>query len=95
MSPRGPGGRRGGWRGGWGRGGAGRAVDPTGHGLEEGASGELEGGGLALEQPGVVVGVEDALPQEVVEDGVPGGGLGVVVEPGLEDVLQVWIELPR
>lgn len=51
--------------------------------------GELETGSLALETPVVAVGVEDAGAEEVMEDGGEGGAFWVVVEVGLEDVLNV------
>ena len=65
------------------------AGDPARHGGAERARGELERGRLALRHPRVAVGVEDAVAEQVPEDGVPEGALGVVVEARLEDVLQV------
>lgn len=64
-------------------------VDPAGHGLPESPRREFQSGGLPLNEPRVAVAVEYPLAEEVVERGLPGGPLGVVVEPGSEDVLDV------
>jgi len=66
------------------------AVDPTRHGLAQGARGEFERGCFTLEEPGVAVGVKDTLTEQVMEGGLPGGALRVVVEAELEDVLEVF-----
>jgi hypothetical protein len=62
---------------------------PARHCGAQRARGELERGRLALRHPRLPVGVEDAVAEEVAEHVVPEGALGVVVEPGLEHVLQV------
>jgi hypothetical protein len=62
---------------------------PARHGGAQRARGELERRRLALRDPRVAVGVKDAVAEEVAEHGVPEVALGVVVEAGLEDVLQV------
>ncbi|KAG9455044.1 hypothetical protein H6P81_007948 [Aristolochia fimbriata] len=49
----------------------------------------LEAGHLPLEPPGVPVDVEDAVAQEIAEDGREGLPLGVILEPGLENILHV------
>jgi len=64
-------------------------VDPTRHGLAQGARGEFERRCFTLEEPGVAVGVEDTLTEQIMEGGLPGGTLGIVVEAELEDVLEV------
>ncbi|URD96381.1 hypothetical protein MUK42_29181 [Musa troglodytarum] len=64
-------------------------ADPLRHGDSERASGELQCSSLALEEPGISIGVEDAVAKEVQEDGVPCRALRVVVEPGLEHMLEV------
>jgi hypothetical protein len=46
-------------------------------------------GGLALPQPAVAVGVEDAAAEQVLDHGHPELALGVVAEVGLENVLDV------
>lgn len=51
---------------------------------------EFEGGHLLLEAPGVAIDVEDSFAEEVAEDGREGFPLGKVVEPGLENVLDVF-----
>lgn len=50
---------------------------------------KLEAGGLALPAPGLVVGVEDAVAQEIPERVAEVLALGIVRELGLEHVLQV------
>ena len=55
----------------------------------ERALAELVAGGLALPQPLLAVGVEDATPEEVLDHGHRDLALGVVGEVGLEDVLDV------
>jgi len=51
---------------------------------------EFEGGHLLLEAPGVAVDVEDSFAEEVTEDGGEGFPFGKIVEPGLENVLDVF-----
>lgn len=51
---------------------------------------ELVAGHLPLEPPHIAVNVEDAAPQQVGEDGGKGLPLGVVFEPGLEHVLDIF-----
>jgi hypothetical protein len=57
--------------------------------VPERALAELVAGGLALPQPLLPVGVEDAVPEEVLDHGHRQLALGVVGEVGLEDVLDV------
>lgn len=59
---------------------------------DEGTDGlgvEFEAGGLALETPERAVGVEDAVAEEIVHGGGDKAALWVVVEVGVEDVLDV------
>lgn len=55
----------------------------------DGEAAELQASHFALEGPGVAVDVEDALAEEVAEDGGEGFALWVVVEVGFEDVVDV------
>ncbi|GMN31905.1 hypothetical protein TIFTF001_041660, partial [Ficus carica] len=55
--------------------------------LAEGFGVELVAGDLALELPGVAVGAEDAVAEEVGERDAEGLALAVVGEVGLEDVV--------
>ncbi|TVU50758.1 hypothetical protein EJB05_02147, partial [Eragrostis curvula] len=57
--------------------------------LAERALGELEAGVLALPQPLLAVGVEDAVAEKVAEHGDGVLALGVVAEVGAQDVLHV------
>lgn len=52
--------------------------------------GESEGGGLTLAVPELAVSVEDARAKEVAEDSRDTGALRVVIELGLEDVLDIF-----
>ena len=51
--------------------------------------GEFKSGGFALEEPGVTVGVEDALAEEVMKNSLPRRTFRVVIEAGLEHVFNV------
>jgi len=52
-------------------------------------SGEFQGCCLALEKPCVTVRIEDPITQKIMKDSMPRGAFGVVVEAGLQYVLQV------
>lgn len=65
------------------------SAHPARHGLAQSAGGEFQSGGLALEQPRVAVGIEDAVAEQIMKHSLPGRSLGVISEPELENVLQV------
>ncbi|KAK6260667.1 hypothetical protein SCA6_015141 [Theobroma cacao] len=63
--------------------------DPSSHGLAKSSGGEFQSGSLPLEPPRVTIGVEDALTKQIMEHRLPRGTFRVIVETGLEDVLQI------
>lgn len=65
------------------------AGDPASHGLTQSPGGEFQCGGLTLEPPRFAIRIEDPLTEQVMEHCLPCRTLGVIIEPDLENMLQI------